>query len=374
MPPVDAPGDPEEPSLRTAVVGGLRWSFLSQIASRAVSFGTGIVLFRLLVPDDYGVYAFALAVMGVLLTFNDVGLDITVIRFTGDPVRAARAGAAMTMGVSVATYVACFLAAPLLAELAHDPQATGLIRVMATVVLIDGVIVGSRALLFRAFRQRQLAFADMGTAVVGAAVGVSLAVLGAGAWAPTVGIVAGALVNAAIILHYVPRYPWPTRDPEVLRALFRTGLLVAGASLVELLLLSTDSLLAANMVGTAQLAFYALAFNISSWPVTIISQAVRRVSITGFSTLAEEPERLHASSVSALRVLVALVTPISVALAVLAAPLVEVIYSPKSLPAAPVLSWLALLGATRCWPASPSTCWSAPVTSVRCSTSSWPGG
>ena len=43
------------------------------------------MLFRLLVPDDFGVYAFALAVMTLLLTFNDVGLDITVIRYHGDP-------------------------------------------------------------------------------------------------------------------------------------------------------------------------------------------------------------------------------------------------------------------------------------------------
>ena len=334
-------------SLRTTVVGGLRWSFLSQITSRALSFGTGIVLFRLLVPDDFGVYAFALAVMSVLLTFNDVGLDITVIRYHGDPQRAARAGTAMTIGTSTVTYLACFLAAPVLAELAQAPDATNQIRLMATVVLIDGIIVAPRALLFRAFRQRELGFGDMATAVVTAIVAATLAALDTGAWAPTVATVVGAVVNAAVILHYIPRYPWPTWDPSVLGPLFRSGILVSGAAAVELLLLNADSLLAANMLGPGQLAFYALAFNVSSWPVTIISQAVRRVSISGFATLADEPQRLHDSSIGALRALVALVTPISVALAVLAEPLVEVLYSPKSLPAAPVLSWLALVGATR---------------------------
>ena len=54
------------------------------------------------------------------------------------------------------------------------------------------------------------------------------------------------------------------------------------------------------------------------------------MSISGFATLADEPQRLpHDSSIGALRALVALVTPISVALAVLAEPLVEVPLQPQ---------------------------------------------
>src|SRR5688572_4311046 len=64
-PPPASPGDGAGggPDLSGDVRAGLRWSVISQLAVRMVSVASGIVLLRLLQPDEYGVYAFALAVV-----------------------------------------------------------------------------------------------------------------------------------------------------------------------------------------------------------------------------------------------------------------------------------------------------------------------
>jgi O-antigen/teichoic acid export membrane protein len=95
------------------------------------------------------------------------------------------------------------------------------------------------------------------------------------------------------------------------------------------------------------LGFYVLAFNISGWPVRIISEAARRVSFAGFSRLAGSPLALAQGFSRALAVLVTGTVPLCVLLAGLAAPVVELLYGSQWVPAAKAMPWLMMLGLAR---------------------------
>jgi PST family polysaccharide transporter len=90
-----------------------------------------------------------------------------------------------------------------------------------------------------------------------------------------------------------------------------------------------------------------LAFNISGWPVRIISEAARRVSFAGFSRLASSPEALAQGFGRALAVLVTGSVPLCVLLAALATPVIHLVYGGQWLPAAGALPWLMALGLVR---------------------------
>src|ERR1700754_3124205 len=49
---------------------GLRWSLVGNLVTKGGSFALGLVLARLLVPADFGVYAVAIAVMGFAMYVN----------------------------------------------------------------------------------------------------------------------------------------------------------------------------------------------------------------------------------------------------------------------------------------------------------------
>lgn len=349
MSPTPSPGrgaPTEGVALRDAVAGGLRWSLGSQVLGRVVSFASGAVLFRLLVPAAFGFYAFAIGVLAIVLTINDLGLDVSLLRRDGPEDGPAVATTVATV-TGVVTYAAVFLSSPWIVRLAGRPQDADVLRVLALVVLVDAVIVVPRAALLRAFRQRALAIGDLAAALTGAAVGVALAVAGTGVWAPVIGTVCGAVLNGALTLWFARLRPTFAWNRVTCGRLFRVGLPIAAAACVELVLLNVDTFIVARLLGAEQLAFYALAFNVAGWPATIVSQAVRRVSIGGFAALAQEPTRLAATARQALGLLVALVVPMSLAIAVLASPLLLSVYGPKSTPAIGVLTWIAVLGGVR---------------------------
>ncbi len=350
-PPVTDPGHPGSTSddgseLRDSVHRGLRWSLAGELTGRLASFAAGAVLFRLLAPADFGIYAFALGALTVMLKINDLGLNISLQRRDRPAGSNDVATTLATVG-GLLTYGALFALAPAMARLAGRPESTNVLRLLALIIVIDTVVVVPRAMLLRQFRQRDLAIGDLTATLTVAVVGVSLAVAGAGAWAPATATVVGASLNGLMIVRFARHRPRPGWDSAVARRLLRVGLPIAGAGALELILLNVDTFVVAQGVGAEELAFYALAFNIAGWPAAMVSQAVRRVAIGGFAALAHDPVRLAATARKALWLLVALVVPLSTCIAVLAHPLLSFVYGPKSEPAGAVLTWIAVLGAVR---------------------------
>jgi len=92
-----------------------------------------------------------------------------------------------------------------------------------------------------------------------------------------------------------------------------------------------------------------LAFNLSSWPVTVISTTIRKVALPAFARLVGEHPAGHAEDVLVRVVgLLVLVSGVLCALlGSLAGPLVHVVYGERWDPAVSVLRWLAVMGAAR---------------------------
>ena len=222
-----------------------------------------------------------------------------------------------------------------------------MVRVLTFVVVLDSFTTAPRGLLLRSFRQKRLALTDLVSVPVNAAVSIALAIAGTGAWAPAVGTIVGASVTCGAVLLSAPYIPWPGFDRDAARRLLHFGLPFAGTTFIEYLLINADNLIVGSTLGAAALGFYALAFNISSWPATVVTQSVRRVSIPEFSRLADDPDAARATFTRSFVLLATVLLPLCTLLAVLAAPLVSFVYGAEKVAAAPVLRWLAVLGAVR---------------------------
>ena len=168
-----------------------------------------------------------------------------------------------------------------------------------------------------------------------------------GPWGPAIGTFVGAVVNAVVTLHYAPAIPVPGFVRSHARRLLAFGVPGAGTTTLDMILLNVDSFIVANHLGVEALGFYALAFNVSSWPATIITTSLRKVSVAAINQLIRLGGDWRGSFVRSMSMLIALLVPICLLLALLAEPLVELLYSAKSLPAAPILVWLVVLGGMR---------------------------
>jgi PST family polysaccharide transporter len=162
-----------------------------------------------------------------------------------------------------------------------------------------------------------------------------------------VGQLTGALAGAALFIYFEPRSLRPGFDRSRAGALLRFGLPLAGSSIVVFAASNVDKLIVGAVLGPVPLGLYVLAFNLSSWPATIFSLPVRAVAPALLARLQGDRQAMRATFLSAAGLLAAVTLPACVLLAAASAPLVRFLYGQVWAPAAPVLVWLALLGALR---------------------------
>lgn len=338
-----------EPSIGDRVGRGLRWSMLGLLVTKLASFTISLVLARLLAPADFGVFAVAMALTAFLMHVNDVGVIAAVIQWPGRLEDMAATAAVMAVAFSTAFYALIYFTAPAFAELASEPKATGVIRVLAAIIVIDGITAVRSGALMRRFQQDKLTMANAVGFLVQAPVSIVLAQNGGGPYSFAVSQLAAAAVTGVLVFRFA-RVPAEIGfDRVVARRLLRFGIPLAASLGVEAILLNADYVIVGRQLGGVQLGYYLLAFNVATWIPGVITGAIRYVSIAGFSRLAEDDDAgsLSRGVQRTLPALVALMLPLTVLVCALAPQIVGTLYDHRWSAAAAPLRFLIVLLAAR---------------------------
>ena len=199
------------------------------------------------------------------------------------------------------------------------------------------------AMLQRRFQQKELFFAAVVDFVVSTTVTLVLIALGFGVLGLAIGRVCAQLAAAVTMFALAKVVPRLGIDRTVVRPVLAFGLPIAAANLLSWALLNADNVILARVLGVTALGYYVLAFNISSWPMSALSQMVRSVALPYFSRAGMTTNAL--ATVTSLAWALAL--PAGAALAVLAESVIAVVYGDRWLPGAGVLAALGVYGALR---------------------------
>jgi PST family polysaccharide transporter len=327
---------------------GLRWSLGGNLVMKIGSFALSLVMVRLLAPQDFGLYAVALAANAFLIHVNDMGMIAATVQWRGEVEEMAATATTMAIAFSLAWYGLFWVGAPILADAAGSPDATPLIRLLTFVIVLDGITAVSVGMIQRRFQQDKLMKAIAVGFVFSVVVTLGLALAGARAYSFVLGSLAQALVVAVLVLR-TARLPFRLGlDRTVARRLLVFGIPLAAGLGVESVVLFSDSVIVGHVLGTVILGFYLLAYNISSWVPGMVGAAVRYVSIPAFSRLAEgETETFSLGVQRALPLLVAFVAPIAAGMVTLSPALIHVLYGAHWEPAADALRFLAFVMVAR---------------------------
>lgn len=334
-------------SLRSAASKAFGWSFLNTVVGRFGTLAIGIALARLLGPAEFGTFAIATVAMIAVLSFNELGVSLAIVRWEGDPKHIAPTVNTISLVMSTLLVAAMVLTAPAFASAMGDPGATDVVRLMSLSVLINGLVATPAALMQRNFQGGRRMAVDQVNTWLGAAVSLTLAIMGFGAISLAVGRIAGSVVSAVMFFVWSPLPYRLGFDRRHARALLRFGLPLAGASVIVFASGYADQLVAGNRLGATALGFYVLAFNLSSWPVSIFSQPLRNVAPAAFARLQHAPDEMNRAFATILGVLASVALPVCAVLVGAATPVIGFVYGAAWSQSAGVLLWLGVMAAFR---------------------------
>lgn len=339
-----SPAGPPASSSTSKAVKGVSWSMLAVAGRQVMSLAGVAVLARMLGPEAYGLLGMAALITTFLMNFRDLGTAAAVIQkpSINDRMLTSLFWVNMLFGAVLAALVV--LAAGPAAEFFHDERITPVLRILAISFPITSAGVVHQALLSRELAFHRIAWADLASSAVGYVVAIPMATAGFGVWSLVAANLVNALVSTALYWLFCPWRPRLVFDKDEVLTVSKFSLNLGAFGLVNYFSRNADNLIIGRMLGSEQLGYYQMAYNLMLYPIQNVSAVISRVLFPTFARMQDDDERFR-SAYTRSCLLVALVTfPLMGGMGAVAGPLVHSLLGSKWSPAILTLQILAPVG------------------------------
>ena len=318
------------------------WSAGESFGLGLLSLAVFILLARLLEPDDFGVVALAgVFVYSFNLIIGTSFADALVQRAELEP---GHMDAAFwtTICVSALLVGASFALADLVATKTGEPALAQILPWLALSMPLNAIATVQTALFRRALQFRVIAVRSILGRSIGAAVGIGMALSGFGVWSLVGQQLAGvAITNVAVAI----RSPWRPNlrfSFRRLRELASFGIHVSTSQVINGISEQAVTFLVGIFFGTTQLGFFTIAWRVVQLIRALVGSAVYHVGFSAFSRLQHDRKALTDGVLQSTRFACLFGFPIGAGIAVLAGPIIVLLFGSRWLAGEPLLVLLAL--------------------------------
>lgn len=310
-------------------VKNILWGYASFFCTKVLNLVAIIILAWYLDPAEFGLMAICLAAMGFLEIISQFGMGAALITARDNIEATASAVLVCGVAISITLVGAVWLAAEPIANWYGDPMLAELLPLIAFGLVIRAVTTVNGSFLYKELRLKAKMLPDIARSLAKALFAIVLAVLGYGVWALVIGFLAGSV--AQTIVTWIVR-PWrPTRRPDAasIKFVLRYGAHLFGATAVNATPRLLDNILVGKVLGMSALGVYSLAFRVPELGIKTFSYVAGSVLHPVMSRIQSEPEQLKEYYYGSLKYSALLMFGCGAAIAILAEPLIHVLYAPK---------------------------------------------
>lgn len=171
-----------EQSLRDKTVKGTFWSATDALLGHGVLLVVGIVLARLLTPEDYGLIGIITIFTTVMKGIMDSGFSSALIRKTDVTDEDYNTLFIFNLTISIALFALLYVGAPWIAHFFERSQLVALVRVMGSILIFQSLCIVQETILKRRIDFKTRTKASFISAVSSGIVGIGMAFAGFGVW------------------------------------------------------------------------------------------------------------------------------------------------------------------------------------------------
>ena len=170
-------------SLKSKTIKGTAWSAADAFLGQGVTFLVGIVLARMLSPDEYGLIGICLIFNTVLSGIVDSGFSNALIRKKDCTDVDYNTMFVTNLTISIVLYALLFVSSPLVSQFFNRYELTSLIRVTGLVLLANALSITQITILTKRIDFKTKTKASLVSAIASGIIGIAMAFMGFGVWA-----------------------------------------------------------------------------------------------------------------------------------------------------------------------------------------------
>ena len=329
-------------SLKDKTVKGLGWSAVENAARYGMQFAVGIVLARLLSPDDYGLLGLVGIVTVVCTALVNGGFTTALIRKKDATDDDYNTVFICNLAMSVLLYAVVFLCAPLIAGFFEREELIPLVRVSSLGLIIGALGMAQQTRLtkridFKTQTKITIAATDFKTqtkitiaaTAVSGIVGIGMALTGFGVWALVAQQLMSQIISTVLLYIYNRWVPRLCFCKESFHDLFGFGWKMMVSVLLDAVWKELHQVVVGKFYSPATLGQYTRARHYAGLCSSNLTSVVERVTYPVLSSIQDDKERMTSAYRRIIRMSMFITTVALFALGAVSEPLIYCMIGPK---------------------------------------------
>ncbi|MFW5983025.1 MAG: MOP flippase family protein [bacterium] len=326
--------------------GGI-WSFLQNGGNQIIGFLLGIVLARVLMPEDFGMVAMVMVFIGFAGFLQQFGFNAALIQNQDVDNRDYSTVFWFNAFAGLVLFAVFFVGSPLVGNIYDNPELNLLTKYLAFNFLFNALTSVQSTILTKQFEFKKLAVINLGANLLMYVVAIPLALLDHGVMALVWGTIAQNLGKGLALWVFSAWKPEFVFSKTSFKKLFKFGIFVFLQAPLGYIERNVDTFMIGKLSGDASLGLYNKAYQIMLLPIKNISNSFRQVLYPALSEAQNDNVRARMLILRMFRVVAFISFPIMFGIAVIAEPFIIGIYGEKWAGTIPLLQILAIIGANQ---------------------------
>lgn len=326
---------------------GVIWSFIDRGGTQVLNLLVIFVLARLVTPEEFGTVAMITVFTNFAIRFVDFGFSAALIYKKNIDQDDINTVFFFNLIVAVILSLLFYFLSPVIANFYGKSILEILTKVMCVIFIITSLTGVNKSLITKELKFKLNTKIFLAAFILSSVLAIILAYLGFGVWSILVKILSQEAFQTLFFLVFYPVHQKPVFKKKSFTDMFKMGRNVAGTSLINYWSRNADNLLIGKMLGGGALGIYSKAYAVMLLPLTNFSRVISKVMFPSFSLINENIPEIRRIYLSATRVIAFLTFPLMGGLAIVSREFVLVTFGPEWSAMIPLISILAVLGATQ---------------------------
>ena len=279
-------------SLKKKTVKGVAWSGISNVVSLGVSFIVGIVLARLLTPDDYGLIGIITIFTTICATIINGGMSTALIRTKDATDDDYNTAFICNLGMSFVLYAVIFACAPFIAQFFLREELIDLIRVASLGIIIGAFAIVQRTRLTKRIDFRTQTKITIVSSVTSGVIGIVMALKGFGVWSLVTQTLTSSIISTILLWLANKWLPSMHFSKESFHRLFGFGWKMMLSGLLNTIWKDLYQVVVGKFYSPATLGQYTRAKGFSTLFSSNLTMVIERVTYPVLSNIQDDKERM----------------------------------------------------------------------------------
>lgn len=331
-------------SLKEKAIKGIFWNATDLISQQSIRIITLIILSRLLMPRDFGIFGMLAIFMAVAQSLIDSGFGQALIQKKNASQVDFSSVFYLNLFVGLIMFLLIYFFAPIIAQFFNEPQLINISRVMGIIFIFHSLSLIHLSLLARNIDFKTLTKVGLLSVILAGIIGIVLAFKGFGIWSLVLQNVCMVFFRSILLWFFNKWRPSLLFNLKSIKSLFSFGSKLLVSGLLDQFFRNLYYLIIGKAFDATSLGYYNQAYRLQQYPSQNLTSIIQKVTFPVFSKFQDDNKRLKRGYRKVLTSIVYINFPVMIGLMSIASPLFKFLLTEKWIPAVPYFQLLCIVG------------------------------